>query len=255
MDETEETGHYEVLGVPRHATHKEIKTRYRQLAKLHHPDKNLDNHKDAEHRFKRIGEAYHVLGDRERREAYDEECRRAGSRVHSGHHRHHPHHHHSRGFHHARHSSHSRDEEEFPARHRADGVFGGRDHHRRGPFEDDFFGGSIFGGLRQGQRGRDPFAGFFGGGDPFEAFDSFFRGERQAMSSMFGDTSRAPFGSGWHGQSQSLHQSFSSNGSGQGFQNRSVETVSTTDRSGRTVTKTTTEVTHPDGRKERHCDT
>jgi len=59
--------HYEVLGLGQSASPEEIKTAYRQLAKLHHPDRDGGN---AE-RFARIQQAYEVLSDQGRREAFD----------------------------------------------------------------------------------------------------------------------------------------------------------------------------------------
>jgi DnaJ-domain-containing protein 1 len=50
----------ETLGLPPNATEKTVKTRYRELVKRYHPDKNPDNPKSAE-RFKIISEAYTVL--------------------------------------------------------------------------------------------------------------------------------------------------------------------------------------------------
>ena len=50
----------ETLGLPPQSGEKEIKTRYRELVKRYHPDKNPDNPKSAE-RFKLISEAYTVL--------------------------------------------------------------------------------------------------------------------------------------------------------------------------------------------------
>jgi molecular chaperone DnaJ len=61
--------YYDVLGVPRGATPNEIKTAFRRLARQHHPDVNPG--KDAEPRFLEILEAYEVLGDPERRRAFD----------------------------------------------------------------------------------------------------------------------------------------------------------------------------------------
>jgi len=63
--------YYKTLGVPKGATEKEIKAAYRRLARKHHPDVNPGN-KDAEARFKEIGEAYDVLSDKEKRKRYDE---------------------------------------------------------------------------------------------------------------------------------------------------------------------------------------
>jgi len=61
---------YEILGVGRSATQKDIKQAYRKLARKHHPDVNPGDAR-AEERFKEISEAYEVLGDPEKREQYD----------------------------------------------------------------------------------------------------------------------------------------------------------------------------------------
>src|SRR5437016_5774376 len=65
-----EKDYYQVLGVPKNASAAEIKKTYRKLAQQHHPDRNRGN-KDAEDRFKEISAAYDVLGDEEKRKAYD----------------------------------------------------------------------------------------------------------------------------------------------------------------------------------------
>ncbi|MFQ5883946.1 MAG: molecular chaperone DnaJ [Thermoplasmata archaeon] len=64
--------YYDVLGVDRSASKKEIKRAYRKLAKKYHPDMNKDNSKVAEERFKEISEAYEVLADEQKRLAYDQ---------------------------------------------------------------------------------------------------------------------------------------------------------------------------------------
>ena len=63
--------YYAILGVPRTATEKEIRTAFRKLARKHHPDVNQGD-KAAEDRFKEINEANEVLGDPEKRKKYDE---------------------------------------------------------------------------------------------------------------------------------------------------------------------------------------
>jgi curved DNA-binding protein len=63
--------YYEVLGVPRTATQKEITSAFRKLARKHHPDLNAGD-KQAEARFKEISQAHDVLTDPKKRSLYDE---------------------------------------------------------------------------------------------------------------------------------------------------------------------------------------
>ena len=61
---------YAVLGVERTADDKKLKSAYRKLAKKYHPDANPGD-KDAEQKFKDVGEAYAILSDPEKRKLYD----------------------------------------------------------------------------------------------------------------------------------------------------------------------------------------
>ena len=63
--------YYSVLGISRGANESEIKKAYRRLARKNHPDVNPGD-KAAEERFKKIQEAYDVLGDAKKRTVYDQ---------------------------------------------------------------------------------------------------------------------------------------------------------------------------------------
>lgn len=62
--------YYNILGILKDATAKDIKKAYRKLAAQYHPDKNPDD-KTAEEKFKEINEANEVLSDPKKREKYD----------------------------------------------------------------------------------------------------------------------------------------------------------------------------------------
>lgn len=63
--------YYERLGVTRNATPEEIKSQYRKLAQIFHPDKT-NGDKVAEESFKLINEAYECLSDKDKRLEYDQ---------------------------------------------------------------------------------------------------------------------------------------------------------------------------------------
>lgn len=62
--------YYEIMGVSEHAPIDEIKKAYRKLALKWHPDKNPKN-SEAEEKFKEIASAYEIIGDVQKRLAYD----------------------------------------------------------------------------------------------------------------------------------------------------------------------------------------
>lgn len=64
------TDYYDLLGVPKKADEKAIKTAYRKLARKYHPDLNPGD-ATAEAKFKQINDAYEVLSNPEKRKAYD----------------------------------------------------------------------------------------------------------------------------------------------------------------------------------------
>jgi molecular chaperone DnaJ len=64
--------YYDVLGISKSSSQDEIKKAYRKLALKHHPDRNKENKKEAEDKFKEISEAYEVLSDSQKRARYDQ---------------------------------------------------------------------------------------------------------------------------------------------------------------------------------------
>ncbi|HKW35763.1 MAG TPA: molecular chaperone DnaJ [Candidatus Acidoferrum sp.] len=71
MATTTKTDYYELLGVPRKASVKDIRAAFRKLARKYHPDLNPGD-KAAEEKFKQIQEAYDVLSDSKKRQMYDQ---------------------------------------------------------------------------------------------------------------------------------------------------------------------------------------
>lgn len=64
--------YYAILGVNKNASDEEIKKAYRKMAKKWHPDANPNNRKEAEEKFKEVGEAYATLSDPQKRRMYDQ---------------------------------------------------------------------------------------------------------------------------------------------------------------------------------------
>ena len=62
--------YYKIMGLARDASQDDVKRAYRKLARKYHPD--VSKEKDAEAKFKELGEAYEVLKDLEKRAAYDQ---------------------------------------------------------------------------------------------------------------------------------------------------------------------------------------
>ncbi|MCD7453213.1 hypothetical protein HAX54_020087 [Datura stramonium] len=63
--------YYNILKVSRNASEEDLKKSYKRLAMKWHPDKNSQNNKEAEAKFKQISEAYDVLSDPQKRQIYD----------------------------------------------------------------------------------------------------------------------------------------------------------------------------------------
>src|ERR1700694_1601295 len=71
MATTTKQDYYELLGVSRKASAKDIRTAFRKLARKYHPDLNPGD-KSSEEKFKQLQEAYDVLSDTKKRQMYDQ---------------------------------------------------------------------------------------------------------------------------------------------------------------------------------------
>jgi molecular chaperone DnaJ len=71
MPTTAKQDYYEMLGVPRKASAKDIRAAFRKLARKYHPDLNPGD-KSSEEKFKQLQEAYDVLSDSKKRQMYDQ---------------------------------------------------------------------------------------------------------------------------------------------------------------------------------------
>lgn len=132
--------YYDILGVTKTASAEELKKAYRKQALEWHPDRHKDNKEAAERRFKEINEAYQVLSDVKKRQAYDQFGHAAfspGGGMPGG----------FGGF---------------------GNPGGGTQSGRWGPFTYTY--------TTSGGSGGSPFGGF-DFGDPFEIFESFFGGD------------------------------------------------------------------------------
>src|ERR1700747_3771798 len=71
MPTTAKQDYYELLGVPRKASAKDIRSAFRKLARKYPPDLNPGD-KSSEEKFKQLQEAYDVLSDSKKRQMYDQ---------------------------------------------------------------------------------------------------------------------------------------------------------------------------------------
>ncbi|KAI4983540.1 hypothetical protein ZWY2020_025406 [Hordeum vulgare] len=62
---------YKILGISKTASATDIKHAYKRLALQWHPDKNVENHEEAENMYREIAAAYEVLSDEDKRVRYD----------------------------------------------------------------------------------------------------------------------------------------------------------------------------------------
>ena len=65
-----EDDYYNILGVNKDASQSDIKKAYRKLVSKYHPDHNKSS--DATEKFKKVREAYEILGNEKKRQLYDQ---------------------------------------------------------------------------------------------------------------------------------------------------------------------------------------
>ena len=65
------TDYYKILGINKNSNDAEIKKAYKKMCLKYHPDRNLDNKKESEEKFKEISKAYEVLSDSQKKKHYD----------------------------------------------------------------------------------------------------------------------------------------------------------------------------------------
>lgn len=70
-DNRQQQDYYQVLGVPKDATEKQINAAYKKLALQYHPDRNTEDKEAAEAKFRELNDAYHTLIDPNKRRQYD----------------------------------------------------------------------------------------------------------------------------------------------------------------------------------------
>jgi len=222
--------YYQILGISKNASDDEIRKAYRKLAIKWHPDKNPNNQAEATEKFKSIAEAYEVLSDPTKRNEYDHKddfpngtFSRSSSSGSTG-----------------RSQNHSQFQRGAFSDQRAFDIFNSffadmQDMHER------MHNSHHFGAHNASSRGHDPFG--MGG---FGAFG--------ARSSLFGDDpfmrNFDPFGSSGMASSSSMSFSSSMSSNGRVAVGKSVSSSTYIGPDGRSVTKKTTTVTHPDGSQE-----
>ncbi|GKY96317.1 hypothetical protein MPSEU_000591400 [Mayamaea pseudoterrestris] len=203
---------YQILGVSRNATLAEIKTAYRKLALLHHPDRISEPSQQAQASviFTRISNAYEVLSDEQQRREYDVSASRGGNNMPFGH----------DPFHAPQQSSTGGN---WQSQH---DPFAASSFFQRHSFHDPFsifeqVFGEEFGGRRNSNNARRPGGmfgdPFFGGGmmDPFGADPFFSRGGGGAsMMDPFGNRGGSMFGN------MMMMDPFGNMGGGGGMNNR-----------------------------------